>query len=99
MMGIKIITTKKYNGMVKELESLRRDNESLRGAHLHLHELHKGLYNKSLTEKGDLETALSERDARIAELEKKLRKVEHERNEAVKRLKRMGYDLSRANAL
>lgn len=98
-MWIKIITTKKYDEMVKELESLRRDNESLRGAHLNLHELHKGLYNKSLTEKGELETAISERDGEIEDLKKKLRKAEHERNEAVKRLKRMGYDPSRANAI
>ena len=91
-MWIKIITTKKYNEMVKELEDLRQ-------AHFHLHELHKGLYNKSLTEKGELETAISERDGEIEDLKKKLRKAEHERNEAVKRLKRMGYDPSRANAI
>lgn len=98
-MWIKIITTKKYNRMVKELETLRKEHEELRGAHLHLHELHKGLYNKSLTEKGDMEADIKERDEKIAKLEKALRKAEHERNEAVKKLKRMGYDPSRANAL
>lgn len=94
-MWIKIITTKKYDEMVKELKEL----EDLRKAHFHLHELHKGLYNKSLTEKSELETAISERDGEIEDLKKKLRKAEHERNEAVKRLKRMGYDPSRANAI
>jgi septal ring factor EnvC (AmiA/AmiB activator) len=79
-MWIKIITTKKYNEMVKEMEELR-------GAHLHLHELHKGLYNKSLTEKGDLEADIKEREEKIAKLEKALRKTEHERNEALKKLK------------
>lgn len=98
-MWIKIITTKKYNEMVKELDALRKQIEDLRGAHLNLHELHKGLYNKGLTEKSELETAISERDREIAKLEKALRKAEHERNEAVKILKRMGYDPSRANAI
>lgn len=83
-MWIKIITTKKYNEMVKELKEM----EELRGAHLHLHELHKGLYNKSLTEKGDLEAGIKERDEKIAQLETALRKAEHERNEAVSKLKR-----------
>jgi hypothetical protein len=80
-MWIKIITTKKYNEMVKEMEELR-------GAHLHLHELHKGLYNKSLTEKGDLEAGIKERDEKIAQLETALRKAEHERNEAFKKLRK-----------
>ena len=77
----KIITKKKYNEMVKEMEELR-------GAHLHLHELHKGLYNKSLTEKGDLEAGIKERDEKIAQLETALRKAEHERNEACKKLRK-----------
>lgn len=77
----KIITKKKYNEMVKEMEELR-------GAHLHLHELHKGLYNKSLTEKGDLEAGIKERDEKIAQLETALRKAEHERNEAFKKLRK-----------
>jgi hypothetical protein len=77
----KIITRKKWNEMVKEMEELR-------GAHLHLHELHKGLYNKSLTEKGDLEAGIKERDEKIAQLETALRKAEHERNEAFKKLRK-----------
>ena len=77
----KIITKKKYNEMVKEMEELR-------GAHLHLHELHKGLYNKGLTEKGDLEAGIKERDEKIAQLETALRKAEHERNEAFKKLRK-----------
>lgn len=80
-MWIKIITTKKYDEMVKELEDLRK-------AHFHLHELHKGLYNKSLTEKGDLEADIKERDEKIAKLEKALRKTEHERNEAFSKLRK-----------
>ena len=80
-MWIKIITTKKYNEMVKEMEELR-------GAHLHLHELHKGLYNKRLTEKGELEAGIKERDEKIAQLETALRKAEHERNEAFKKLRK-----------
>lgn len=80
-MWIKIITTKKYNEMVKEMEELR-------GAHLHLHELQKGLYQKYLTETNELRDALVQREQDIEELNKKLRKVEHDRNEAVKKLKK-----------
>ena len=80
-MWIKIMTTKKYDEMVKELEDLRK-------AHFHLHELHKGLYNKGLTEKSELETAISERDREIEDLKKKLRKAEHDKSEAFKKLKK-----------
>ena len=80
-MWIKIITTKKYDEMVKELEDLRV-------AHFHLHQLHNGLYNKSLTEKGDLEADIKERDEKIAQLETALRKAEHERNEAFSKLRK-----------
>lgn len=80
-MWIKIIKTKTWNELQAELEELR-------GAHLHLHELHKGLYNKSLTEKGDLEAGIKERDEKIAQLETALRKAEHERNEAFKKLRK-----------
>ena len=97
-MWIKIITTKKYDEMVKELDAQRKQIEDLRGAHLNLHELHKGLYNKGLTEKSELETAISERDREIEDLKKKLRKAEHEKSEAFKKLKKF-VDPDRANVI
>lgn len=79
-MWIKIIRTKTWNELQAELEELR-------GAHLNLHELQKGLYQKYLTEKNELRDALIQREQEIEELNKKLCKVEHEKNEAVKKLK------------
>lgn len=80
-MWIKIIRTKTWNELQAELKELR-------GAHLNLHELQKGLYQKYLTEKNELSDTLKQRDQEIEELKKKLRKVEHECNEAVKKLKK-----------
>lgn len=69
---IKIITKKKYKKMCQELEELR-------GAHLNLHNLQKGLYNKYQTEVNSLKD-------KVNELEKKLRKTENERNAALNKL-------------
>ena len=90
----KIIRTKTWKRMLDEHQEL----EELRGAHIHLHELYKGVNNKAEYEKGQLEDALKDREAEIKDLKKKLRKAEHEKSEAFKKLKKF-VDPSRANAV
>lgn len=80
-MWIKIIRTKTWNELQAELEELR-------GAHLNLHELQKGLYQKYLTETNELGDKLKQLNQEIEDLKKMLRKVDHERNEAFKKLKK-----------
>ncbi len=80
-MWIKIIRKSTWKKMQAELEELR-------GAHLNLHELHKGLYQKGLTEKNELSDALKQREMEIEELQKKLRKAEHDKSVAFKKLKK-----------
>ena len=80
-MWIKIIRTKTWNELQAELKELR-------GAHLNLHELQKGLYQKYLTEKNELSDTLKQREVEIEELQKKLRKAEHEKAEAFKKLRK-----------
>lgn len=80
-MWIKIIKTKTWKKMQAELEELR-------GAHLNLHELQKGLYQKYLTETNELSDTLKQRDLEIEDLQKKLRKAEHEKAEAFKKLRK-----------
>lgn len=80
-MWIKIIRTKTWN-------ELQADLDELRGAYKNLHELQKGLYQKYLTEKNELSDTLKQRDLEIEELQKKLRKAEHEKAEAFKKLKK-----------
>jgi septal ring factor EnvC (AmiA/AmiB activator) len=80
---IKIISRKKYRQMVKDLKELQ-------SAHLNLHELYKGVINKSKYEKGQLEDTLAEREKEIKELKKSLRKAEHERNELRNKVKKAG---------
>lgn len=79
---IKIISKKKYRRMVKDLTQY----EELKGAHLNLHELYKGVVNKSIYEKGLFEETLKEREEEIESLKKKLRKAEHEKSETIKKL-------------
>lgn len=80
-MGIKIITTKKWKELKAELDELR-------GAYKNLNELYKGLFWKSLTEKNELVDTIKHRDMEIKDLQKKLHKAEHEKAEALKRLKK-----------
>lgn len=80
-MWIKIIRTKTWN-------ELQADLDELRGAYKNLHELHKGLYQKNLTETNELSDTLKQRDMEIDELKKKLRKAEHDKSEAFKKLKK-----------
>lgn len=72
----------------KKLQDAKKELEELRGAHLNLHELHKGLYQKGQTEKNELGDALKQREVEIEELQKKLRKAEHEKAEAFKKLRK-----------
>lgn len=71
----------------KKLQDAKKELEELRGAHLNLHELHKGLYQKSQTEKNELGDALKQREVEIEELQKKLRKAEHDKAVAFKKLR------------
>lgn len=80
-MWIKIITTKKRNEMLAELQDLR-------GAYKNLHELHTGLYKKYLKEVNSMDDALKEREKEIGELQKKLRKAEHDKADCFKKLKK-----------
>ena len=73
-MGFKIIRTKTW-------KKLQADLDELRGAYKNLHELQKGLYQKYLTE-------TKQRDQEIEELNKKLKRAEHEKAEAKKKLKK-----------
>ena len=80
-MWIKIIRTKTWN-------ELQADLDELRGAYKNLHELQKGLYQKYLTETNELSDTLKQRDLEIEDLQKKLRKSEHDKSEAFKKLKK-----------
>ena len=94
-MGIKNITTKKWKELKAENVQLKVDLDELRRAYKNLHELYKGIYQKSLTEKNELSDTIKHRDMEIEDMQKKLRKAEHEKAEALKRLKK--YEPSRAN--
>lgn len=76
---IKIITTKKLNQMLDREKYLVDKLEELRAAHENLHRLYKGLHAKYCLEMG-------ESTAKVEELEKKLRKAEHDLNVALKKL-------------
>ena len=80
-MWIKIIKTKTWN-------ELQADLDELRGAYKNLHELQKGLYQKYLTETNELSDTLKQREMEIEDLQKKLRKAEHDKSEAFKKLKK-----------
>lgn len=75
---IKIISKKKYNKMLDEIQELKE----LRGAHQNLHFMYKGLFNKSQYENNSLKE-------KVKELEAKLNKAEHDRNVALKKLSKM----------
>ena len=95
MMGIKIIRTKTWKKMQADKEKMQADKEKMQadmdelcGAYKNLHELQKGLYQKYLTETNKLGDTLKQRDVEIEELKKKLRRAEHEKAEAFKKLKK-----------
>lgn len=79
---IKIITTKRYNEMLAQIESLQ-------GSLLNMQELHKGLWNKYKYECGQMEEKMKKMEQNIDTLEKKLRKAEHGKAEAEKKLKKL----------
>lgn len=79
MIMIKIIRTKTWN-------KLQADLRDVRGANIKLNELLKGHYNKFLSEIKFLEKKASD-------LEKNLRKAEHEKAEAFKKLKKQKDEL------
>lgn len=78
---IKIITTKKWNRMLKDLDDVRSANVAL-------HELMKGQYNKYSFELGKKDDAIKELEDKVKDLEAKLRKAEHNNNELTKKVKK-----------
>ena len=79
---IKIITTKKYNAMVAERDSLQAELKKLRGELLNLHALHRGDWNKHMYEHDKMQDE-------IEDLKKKLSKSEHERKTAEAKLRKL----------
>lgn len=78
---IKIITTKKWKQMIADLKEIR-------GANVALHELMKGQYNKYNLDLGQKDDTIKELEAKVSDLETKLRKAEHKNNELSKKLKK-----------
>ena len=78
---IKIITTKKYKKMLAEIEDLR-------GSLLNMQNLHKGHFNKYQYDRGQMADEIKKLESAIEELEKKLRKSEHQKAEALKKLRK-----------
>lgn len=85
---IKIITTKKWKKMLTDLEEANRNLEEVRSATIGLHELMKGQYNKYGYEISQKEDTIKELEAKVKDLEKRLNKSEHERNELRKKSKK-----------
>lgn len=77
MIMIKIVRTKTWN-------KLQEDLRDVQAANIHLHELLKGHYNKYQVELGEKEDHIKALYVQIGDLEKKLRKAEHEKAEAIK---------------
>lgn len=85
---IRIITTKKYRQMKSEIDSLRAETDGLRGSILHMQELLKGHYNKYQYETGQYEQEKNRLRTEIESLKKDLRKAEHDKAEALKKLRK-----------
>ena len=79
---IKIISKKKYEGMLAEIGNLRQRLTDLMGQHENLHNLHQGLWKRFKRETDALEK-------RIESLQKILRSEEHAHAEALKKLKKL----------
>lgn len=87
-MWIKIVLTKTWEKMQEDLENMRLAIVELQGQHKNLHELYKGLYQKYLTEKNELSDVIKQRDMEIEKLKKNLRKAEHDKAVAFKKLRK-----------
>jgi hypothetical protein len=78
---IRIITTKKYKAMLAEIEGLR-------GSLLNMQNLLKGNYNKYQYDRGQMEDEIKKLKSDIEVLEMDLRRSEHQKAEALKKLKK-----------
>lgn len=85
---IKIITTKKWKQMLADLEEANKNLLDVRSAVTGLHELMKGQYNKYGIEIAAKDDAIKELEAKVNDLEAKLRKAEHNNNELTKKVKK-----------
>ena len=85
---IKIITKKKYLRMLAQIEDLSNELEMLRGAHQNLHQLRKGQWNKFTYEDSELKKKIESLELANENLTKRLNKAEHDKNVALKRLKK-----------
>ncbi len=83
---IKIITTKKWNQMLADLEEANKNLLDVRSAVTGLHELMKGQYNKYSLELGQKDDTINKLEAKVNDLEAKLRKAEHKNNELTKKI-------------
>ena len=83
---IKIITTKKWKQMLADLEEANKNLLDVRSAVTGLHELMKGQYNKYGIEIAAKDDAIKELEAKVNDLEAKLRKAEHKNNELTKKI-------------
>lgn len=78
---IKIVTKKKWNGMMEREAHLVEELDKLMAAHSNLHKLYKGQVSKYNFE-------MAEKNREIEELQSKLRKCEHDKATAYKKLKK-----------
>ena len=85
---IKIITTKKWNQMLADLEEANKNLLDVRSAVTGLHELMKGQYNKYNLDLGQKYDTINKLEAKVKDLEKRLYKSEHERNELRKKIQK-----------
>ena len=85
---IRIITTKKFKQMVADLEEANKNLEDVRSAVTGLHELMKGQYNKYNLDLGQKDDTIKKLEAKVKDLEKRLNKSEHERNELRKKVQK-----------
>lgn len=85
---IKIITTKKWKQMIADLEETNKNLEEVRSAITGLHELMKGQYNKYSYDINQKDDTINKLEAKVKDLEKRLNKSEHERNELRKKVQK-----------
>lgn len=78
----KIIKTETYNKLMEKLKKFHESWTEVMREYENLHRLHDGLWDRYNNE-------LLARDQRINDLEQKLRKAEHQRNEFKKKLERL----------
>ena len=85
---ITIITTKRLRQMKEDIKELREALAKVRGSLLAMQELLHGNYNKYQYEKRQLEDKVANIEVINRDLQAKLHKADHERNEALKKLRR-----------